>query len=250
MRKQILVGCLLLLLGIFHENGFSAIAKDQKKPFVLLILGPPGSGRATLAVKLSNTFLLPHISCAKLLLDHINEETEIGQKARDFLNAGTSVPDDIIFNLLHERIKKEDCKDGFVLDGFPKTVEQAKILQKYIGQGGQFMATYINVSEDWLLLRAEGRMVCQSCGRVYHKQLSPPQKPDLCDLCQSDLCQREADTREHVQDKLDVYKTEILPVLTYYKQEKLLMEIDGNRPLEKMYVEMKEVISNLVSSKS
>lgn len=242
-HKMVHIALLIICLIYSLEGG---ITNDQTKPLVLLLLGSPGSGKATLVVKLSNTFALPYISYSKLLLNYVNEDSELGEIARDYLNAQDSVPDEVIFKLLFDRIQQADCNNGFLLDEFPKTLAQAKILQEQLEKSHLFIATSINVSEEWLLHRIEGRMVCQNCGKVYH--LAANEQQTQCHICNLDLSQRDADSHEIIKKNLEKYLVTTEPILNFYKQKNLLLEIDGDRPLDTMLIEIKEVIPRLISA--
>ena len=242
MNNTVLVGCLLLLLmGCSQSLQCAETPSQPTKPCVLLLLGAPGSGRATLAVKASSALSLPYISFAQLL----QEETEASQNARDYVNRGAPIPDELLFQLLLDRTQKEEYLNGFLLDDFPKTVKQAKMLQQYLEKEYLFIVALINVSEEWLTWRTEGRMICHNCGRVYHNELSPPQNETHCDICNNELSQREADSKEIIKEQLQNYFAETGPVIDFYKQEKLLIEIDGDKVFEKLFAEITQVIPQI-----
>ncbi|MDB6081638.1 MAG: adk1 [Chlamydiia bacterium] len=233
--------CFVLLTVI---SSIDAVETDGNKPVVLLLLGPPGSGRSTLAVKLSKTFSIPHLTAASLLQDHIREDTEIGQKVRDYLNSRGYIPDTLILQMLYDYLKHQDKTQGFVLAGIPRTLEQAQELKKALSNQYQFLAMSICVSDEVLLLREEGRLVCQDCGRVYHKLFSPPHEAMKCDQCKKTLIQRDVDTPENLHKKLDEYRKSMEPVLTFYKNEEILREINGNCTFENTFEEVKSACKN------
>ena len=240
MHNTVLVGCFLLLLMGGSLQG-AETPSQQVKPRALLLLGAQGSGRATLAVKLSGALSLPYISFAQLL----QEETEASQNARDYVNRGATIPDELLFQLLLDRTQKEEYLNGFLLDDFPKTLKQATMLQQHLEKEYLFIAALINVSEEWLTWRTEGRMICHHCGRVYHNELSPPQNETKCDLCNSELSQREEDSREIIKEQLQNYFAETGPIIDFYKQEKLLVEIDGDKTFEKLFAAITQAIPQM-----
>lgn len=182
---------LLILSFLCCCTAHADIPPPQTRPFVLLVLGPPGSGQGVLAVKVAKGFSVPHISSADLINGLRDEECEIKQKAREYLQRTGSIPDTIISDLLYKRMTNEDCVRGVLLDGLPRTIEQAKEFTQRLGNLYHFHAIYINVPDKVLLDRASGRLICQHCGRVYHTELSPPTIPLKCDHCSSSLSLKE-----------------------------------------------------------
>jgi len=222
-----------------------AIADEavKNRPIILLLLGPPGSGRDALAVKISSSFALPYISTADLLLDYSDEESEIGRYTRKCLNTG-DIPDDLLLKLISERIKRTDCRKGFLLDGFPKTEAQAMALKVRFNQEYTLVPAYIRTSDAWLRTCHEGRLVCTNCGRVYHQDRSPPQSEGECDLCGYELTQRSDDCPEMLKKRTETFRDNIKPLLTYYSVEKTLVEIDGDRSFEEMFQDVKMLINS------
>ncbi len=214
----------------------------KTRPLILLLLGAPGSGRDALAVKVSSTFSLPYISTADLLLDYSDDDSDTGRITRECLNTGR-IPDELLLKLIADRIKRSDCSKGFLLDGFPKTAEQAKALKVKFIQNYRMMPIYLRASEAWLINFHEGRLVCTNCGRVYHLDRSPPHNEQECDLCGSALIQRKDDCPETLKKRTENYQDTILPLLSYYTQEKMLIEIDGDRPLEEMFQDVRILIN-------
>lgn len=220
------------------------MAEDTTKsrPLMLLLHGAPGSGRDALAVKVSSTFGLPYISTADLLLDYSDNETETGRFTLECLNKGC-IPDDLLLGLIAERINHADCAKGFLLDGFPKTPEQAKALKGRFGKEYCMVPAYIRTSDAWLITFHEGRLVCTSCGRVYHLDRSPPHNDQECDLCGYELTQRSDDCAETLKKRTESFRQSIQPLLNYYSSEKILVEINGDRPLEEMFQDVKRLIN-------
>lgn len=214
----------------------------ESRPIILMLLGAPGSGRDVIAVRISSTYSLPHISTADLLLDYSEEESETGRITRDCLNNG-NIPDELLLRIITDRVRRTDCLGGFLLDGFPKTPEQAKALKSQLGVKYRLLPTYIRTSDEWLANFHEGRLVCTNCGRVYHLDRSPPQNEERCDLCGYELTQRNDDAPEYRKKLFENYRAKIVPLLTFYSQEGLLVEIDGNRPLDEMYQDVRVLLS-------
>lgn len=231
----------VFLLLLLTSPSFAEEA-TATRPIVLLLLGAPGSGRDALAVKVSSTFSLPYISTADLLLDYSDEESELGRFTRECLNTGR-IPDDLLLKLISQRIKRADCTKGFLLDGFPKTLEQAKALKVRFSQEYRMVPAYIRTSDEWLINFHEGRLICTNCGRVYHLDRSPPHQQDVCDFCGYELIQRNDDCPETLKKRTETYRDTIVPLLTYYTQEKMLVEIDGNRPFDEMFQDVKRLLN-------
>src|SRR5262245_27430605 len=190
--QSTLIHVLLLLLSacpVFAEEC------TEIRPIMLLLLGPPGSGRDMLAVKVSSSFSLPYISTADLLLDYCDDDSETGHLTRESLNTGC-IPDELLLRLITERVKNADCGKGFLLDGFPKATEQARALKARLGTDFRLLPIFIRTSDEFLINFHEGRLVCTNCGRVYHLDRSPPQNEEVCDLCGYELIQRDDDCAE------------------------------------------------------
>jgi adenylate kinase len=200
---------------------------EQKK--VLIFLGPPGSGKGTQAKRLSQRLDLPHISTGDLLRENIRAETDLGEKARDFIDKGHLVPDDLVINMLFERISRPDCDKGYILDGYPRRVSQADVLQERLSDKDQVVALNLLVPDDVIVERLAGRLTCRNCGYVYHKVYNPPADPDRCDKCGGEIYQRPDDDEKVIRKRLSTYKEETSPLIKYYSEKDLLVEIDGNK---------------------
>ena len=232
----------MLFIVVFCLLGLRAEADDQvndERPLILLLFGPPGTGRDALVVKLSNTVSLPYISCADLLLDESDDDTALGKKTRECLLVGKTVPDELILDLLKKRICHSDMTRGFILDGFPRSLEQAQLLQNTLSLTHRFFVASIRVTDDWLISDREARLVCTECGRVYHLQQSPPQNQAICDFCDSVLVQRDEDSQENVKKQCESYRQQMLPIIQFYSEKKLLVEVSGDRPFEDVLQELK-----------
>lgn len=249
-KKTSLFGSTLLILAVvctLHAAEAENEASKAQKPCILLLLGPPGSGQGVLAVKIAKALSLPLISSADLLHEVGEEDIEIKQKAREFLNRTGSIPDALISEMLFERVKRKDSH-GFLLDGLPRTVEQAEELQRKLSDKFQIVAVSISVPDNVLIDRNSGRLICSNCGRVYHIQDSPPTKPDECDLCKNHLKQRETDTQEIVKTRLENYRKRTNPVLTFFQQKGELTEVNGTGPLEITFEEIRIKLQHSITS--
>ena len=191
----------------------------------LVLIGSPGAGKGTQAKVLSKHFDIAHISTGDLLRDEINQKTELGLKIIDIMNAGELVSDEIVATLLSNRIKKDDCKNGFILDGYPRNVEQAEGLPSIVGAIDKVVL--ISVDDDLIIERMVGRRGCPKCGQMYHIKYNPPKEDGVCGECGSELIQRKDDNEETVKNRLSVYHTSTSPIIDYYKNKGLLLEISG-----------------------
>lgn len=197
--------------------------------FVPILLGPPGSGKGTQAKKLSTEFHLPHISTGDLFREHIANDTPLGKKVKEYLNAGKLGPDELVLDMLFERVSKPDCSKGFLLDGFPRTLNQAEALDKAFGNKAKFIALCLDVPDEVIVQRASGRFICKQCGTIYNKELAPPKKPGICDKCGGEVYQRPDDSTKVVQERLKVYHALTAPLIQYYENKKVLTHINGNQ---------------------
>ncbi len=197
-------------------------------PLVLILMGPPGAGKGTHAPHLSAHLQIPHISTGDLFRDHIRRQTEIGQKAKHLIDSGLLVPDEIVTEMVFQRISMQDCQEGFLLDGFPRTPSQAQALDEKIQSTHKILVLQLNVSPSLLIDRIVGRLSCKQCGRSYHKTYAPPHIENVCDACLGSLHQRSDDTEEVFKKRLQLYKQETEPVIEHYRnQQDVLFEIDG-----------------------
>ena len=214
----------------------------------LLLMGPPGAGKGTQAVKLAEKFKIPQISTGDMFRAAVAEGTELGKKAKACMDAGTLVPDEVTVGIVRERLAKDDCKGGFILDGFPRTVEQAEALGKILNELGMTLTKVLNIhvpAED-LIARAVGRRICKNCGATYHVKFNPP-KTDVCDNCGGELFQRADDNEETMKKRLSVYEESTRPLIDYYKKVGVYAEIDGRQPIEKVTEELVNVLYSVES---
>lgn len=214
----------------------------------ILLMGPPGAGKGTQAVKLTEKFKIPQISTGDMFRAAVAEGTELGKKAKACMDAGTLVPDEVTVGIVRERLAKDDCKGGFILDGFPRTVKQAEALGKILNELGMTLTKVLNIhvpSED-LIARAVGRRICKNCGATYHVKFNPP-KTDVCDNCGGELFQRADDNEETMKKRLSVYEESTRPLIDYYKKVGVYVEIDGRQPIEKVTEELVNVLYSVES---
>ncbi len=246
MRKP--VSQIIFFLFLIPCISISAIPDQvNTKPVVLILLGSPGSGRATLAIKMSNTFSLPYISFAETLFACAKHEDDIGRRARECLKSTSSIPNDFFKDLLIQRIANHDCDGGFLLDGFPVTVDQAKELNQVLKERYQILVVSITVSEEYLITRTETRSYCKKCGRVYDLKYSPPQRANKCDLCYEELGQRLDDTPQNIKTNQLAYNKGAEPILKYFSSEHQLTEIDGERTIEDLFEDLKRLMNQKIA---
>lgn len=199
--------------------------------FRLVLLGPPGAGKGTQASILTEQFGIPHISTGAILRKKVREETPLGLKAKKYMLTGDLVPDELVLEIVEERLQEDDCSNGFLLDGFPRTRNQAEELDKYLAASGQRldMAADLEAEEALLIDRMTGRRVCRSCGATYHITNRPTKTEGICDVCGGEVYQRLDDNMETVRNRLAVYRKAIDPLLAYYRATGILRSFDSNR---------------------
>jgi len=203
-----------------------------------VLLGAPGSGKGTQAGIVSQRFGVAHIASGDLFREAVNRGDELGQKAKSYMEKGLLVPDEITIRMILERIAAPDCAQGFILDGFPRTLGQAQALDRVLKERGIDKVVYIKVSTEELVRRLSGRFICRDCQAPYHEITAPPKVPGRCDQCGGELYQRSDDSPETVRKRLEVYFLETAPLIDYYKEAGKLVEIDGERGIEEVGEEL------------
>jgi adenylate kinase len=200
----------------------------------IIMLGAPGAGKGTQADILSQELNLPHIASGDLFRQALEKRTEIGLLAKSYMDKGELVPDEITIKMILERISQADCASGCLFDGFPRTLQQAKTLDKAFEEQGRIIdkAVYIEVPNEELVKRLSGRWLCRSCQAPYHIPNSPPKTPGKCDRCGGELYQRPDDKEETVKERLNVFLAQTVPILDYYRKQGKLVRVDGNRGME------------------
>ena len=203
----------------------------------IVMLGAPGAGKGTQAKMIAAKYQIPHISTGDIFRANIKNGTELGMKAKSYMDAGGLVPDEITIGMLLDRIHEEDCKNGYVLDGFPRTIPQAESLAKALGDMGEAIDYAINVDvpDENIINRMSGRRACLSCGATYHIVYNPPKKEGICDVCGQQLVLRDDDKPETVKKRLDVYHDQTQPLIEYYKKAGVLAEVDGTLDMEEVF---------------
>jgi adenylate kinase len=206
----------------------------------IVLLGPPGAGKGTQAQKLAHELGLVHVSSGDIFRENLNNETELGKKAKKFIERGDLVPDDLTIAMIKDRLNRDDCKVGALLDGFPRTPVQAVSLALMLQtlDGKVRAVPYIKVPPEILVERLSGRWTCRSQGHVYHERFHRPLKQGICDIDGSELYQREDDKPETVKNRINVYFDQTAPLIEYYRSAGLLIEIDGTASIEEVYEEM------------
>jgi adenylate kinase len=213
-------------------------------PTYIVLLGPPGVGKGTQAKLISESTGLPHISSGDLFRENIKKETKLGKLAQSFMNKGELVPDDVTIGMIRARLSHPDCKEGALLDGFPRTTVQADSLANLLGEfGGRVnFVPYIAASESTLIERLSGRWTCKAQGHIFHEKNNPPKQPGVCDIDGSKLFQREDDRAETVLRRIQVYFSQTAPLINYYRDLGLLSEIDGEQSIEKVTAALLAVV--------
>jgi adenylate kinase len=213
----------------------------------LILFGPPGAGKGTQAERLQSDFQLPYIATGDILRENVREGTELGSKAEQYMNAGDLVPDDLIIAMVTERFQEDDARDGFILDGFPRTIEQAEALDRQLSELGRRITAVVllDVSDDEVVRRLSGRRVCVKAGHNYHVEFDPPKRDEACDQDGSRLIQREDDKPEVIEHRLVTYHEKTKPVIGYYEERGLLKRIDGTRDPTDVHDHIRAVIATL-----
>ncbi len=205
----------------------------------LIFLGLPGAGKGTQSERISKIFNIPQISTGDILRENVKKGTEIGKKAKSYMDEGKLVPDSIIIDMIKERLSANDCSEGYILDGFPRNIDQAKALETFSKID---KVIFIDVPTDVLIERLTGRRTCRKCKAVYHIKYNPPKNPDVCDLCGGELFQRDDDKVEVVQKRIDTYNSKTKPLIDYYKKKNILIIIDGNRNIDEITTDIEKKV--------
>lgn len=211
---------------------------------LVILLGAPGAGKGTQAEYIADRYKLTHVSTGDILRASIKKGTELGKKAKEYLDRGDLVPDEVVVKIVEERLKEPDCQTGALLDGFPRTVEQADTLDQVLADMGSGVdaVLYIDVSEEELISRLTGRRICRDCGATYHLKFNPPQVRNVCDQCGGELYQREDDSMETVKQRIKVYREQTEPLIDKYRKKELLYPVDGDKEIEQVFKQIEEIL--------
>lgn len=212
----------------------------------LILLGPPGAGKGTQAANIVKQYHAVHISTGDIFRKNIKENTELGKKAKDYMDKGLLVPDELVVELVADRLKQDDVKNGFLLDGFPRTVNQAEALDKVLETLNGKIDKVINIQVDKskLVARAVGRRICKNCGATYHVKFNPSKEAGICDLCQGELFQRSDDVEETVEKRIEVYLNETQPLIDYYTKANNIVTIDGDTGIDTVFNDIKMALGS------
>ncbi|MEK5266411.1 MULTISPECIES: adenylate kinase [unclassified Heyndrickxia] len=213
----------------------------------LVLMGLPGAGKGTQAEKIIDKYAIPHISTGDMFRAAIKEETELGLKAKSFMDKGELVPDEVTIGIVRERLSKDDCKNGFLLDGFPRTVAQAEALENILSSLGKRLDYVINIEVDRKILteRLTGRRICENCGATYHLVFNPPKTEGVCDKCGGPLYQRPDDNAETVGNRLDVNMKQTRPLLDFYEEKGYLRNVNGQQDIHQVFADIDQLLGQL-----
>lgn len=210
----------------------------------LILLGPPGAGKGTQAANIVNKYQLPHISTGDIFRANIKQGTDLGNRAKAFMDKGELVPDSLVVELVEDRLQQDDTKIGFMLDGFPRTLPQAEALDSVLENMGSTLNFVVNIVVDPTVLveRAVGRRICRDCGATYHVKFNPSKEEGVCDQCSGELYQRSDDNEETVTNRIAVYTNETAPLVDYYKNSGKLVTINGLQDIDKVFADIEKAL--------
>lgn len=210
----------------------------------IIMLGAPGAGKGTQAKKIAAQYAIPHISTGDIFRANIKNNTELGQKAKVYMDKGELVPDNLVVDLIMDRFGQPDCADGYVLDGFPRTIPQAEALDTALNEKGEHVdyAVNVEVPDENIIRRMSGRRACVGCGATYHIQYNPTKVADVCDVCGEKLILRDDDQPQTVQNRLSVYHEQTQPLIDYYAEKGVLAEVDGTKDMEEVFSDITAIL--------
>lgn len=218
--------------------------QPQEVKMKIIMLGAPGAGKGTQAKMIAEKYGLPHISTGDIFRANIKNGTELGKEAKEYMDKGLLVPDELTVRLLLDRVAQDDCKNGYVLDGFPRTIPQAEVLDEKLSELGEKVDYAINVDvpDENIVNRMSGRRACLNCGATYHIVSIPPKKEGICDVCASALVLRDDDRPETVQNRLKVYHEQTQPLIDFYEKKGVLRSVDGTLPMEEVFTAITKIL--------
>ena len=210
----------------------------------IILFGPPGAGKGTQAKKLVDFYGIPQISTGDILRANVREGTELGLAAKAYMDKGELVPDNVLIGIIKNRLNEPDCKKGFILDGYPRTVPQADALAVILDEIEKPIDVVLNleVADEELVERISGRLMCK-CGASYHRILNPPKKEGVCDICGGEIFQRDDDKEDAVQNRLNVYKKQTQPLINYYSKQGILVTLDGTKDIDEVFEDIKAILA-------
>ena len=220
----------------------------SNEPVYIILLGPPASGKGTQAERLQKALGLPHVASGDLFRYNLKNETELGLKAKAYMEKGELVPDEITIDMVMDRLDRPDCADGALLDGFPRTIAQAEALDAALAEKGAEVTRVLNiiVPDDELVARVTGRRLCRECGASYHVRFNPPEEPGVCDKCGGELYQRKDDTEATARNRIAVYWEQTSPLINYYKAKGILVNVDGDQAIDEVTEALMDAVSDLI----
>lgn len=218
--------------------------RPQEVKMKIIMLGAPGAGKGTQAKMIAEKYGHPHISTGDIFRANIKNGTELGKEAKEYMDKGLLVPDELTVRLLLDRVAQDDCKNGYVLDGFPRTIPQAEVLDEKLSELGEKVDYAINVDvpDENIVNRMSGRRACLNCGATYHIVSIPPKKEGICDVCGSELVLRDDDRPETVQNRLKVYHEQTQPLIDFYEKKGVLRSVDGTLPMEEVFTAITKIL--------
>ena len=210
----------------------------------IVLMGPPGAGKGTQAEFIKATYPIPHISTGDIFREAVANGTELGKQAKTYMDSGQLVPDEVTIGIVEERLTREDCQKGFLLDGFPRTTVQAEALDRALNATGKKIEVAMNISapNNILIERLSGRVSCKDCKKVYNLQYKAPKQEGICDICGGEIIQRDDDKGETVARRLEVYLEQTNPLLDYYREKGLLFELEGNRDSKVVFADIQKIL--------
>lgn len=238
-----MIGWLFMGSILLGTNEAAALSRPAAKPTVIILLGPPGVGKGTHAAPLSDAVALPQISTGDLFREQIRSQSPLGKLAQSYMDQGKLVPDELVLEMLFERLNAEDCRHGCILDGFPRTLAQAQSLDARLANRSSVIVLNFFASDSVLVERISGRLICRDCKKSFHKQFDPPRNQRRCDVCDGELFTREDDQKNIVKKRLDVYRTQTMPLIAYYADKKgILKEINGENNKEQIFQDVLDAL--------
>lgn len=227
--KVLLLGLCAFITAFGTVAYASADQKAATKKKVVILMGPPGSGKGTQAKRVSEKLNIPHISTGDLFRENLSNGTPLGLKVKSYIEAGKLVPDEIVVGMLMDRVTADDCRSGYLLDGFPRSIPQAEALSKELGSDIDLVVINLEVPDDVIVKRIEGRMSCKECGSIFNKYFTPPKQQGVCDNCGGELTHRSDDNAEVVEERLNVYHSQTAPVEKFYSAKGVVETVDGQQ---------------------